>query len=118
MPRHQMQRRVRSCSPIYTVFKPAFTPVKKLEKIVMTLDELEALCLMDCEGLYQKEAAEKMGISRQTFGNILTAARKKSTEMLTKGRVLVIEGGNVCCCHNEKKGNPCCCEKANSCVDL
>jgi len=98
MPRYQIQRRVQSCSPTYTVFKPAFTPVKKLEKIVMTLDELEALCLMDCEGLYQKEAAGKMGVSRQTFGNILTTARKKSTEMLTKGRVLVIEGGNVCCC--------------------
>ncbi|MBL7006776.1 MAG: DUF134 domain-containing protein [Spirochaetia bacterium] len=110
-----MQRRVRSCSPTYTVFKPAFTPVKKLEKIVMTLDELEALCLMDSEGLYQKEAAEKMGVSRQTFGNILISARKKSTEMLIKGRLLVVEGGNVCCCHNKEDGNPCCCERNNCC---
>jgi len=61
----------------------------------MTLDELEALRLADLEGLYQEEAAERMGVSRATFGRIVEAARRKTAQALVGGRALRIEGGAV-----------------------
>lgn len=74
----------------------------------MTLDELEAICLSDKDGLYQEDAAEKMDISRQVFANILKSAHKKVTELLFEGKVLVIEGGSVCCCSDSHHHKECC----------
>ncbi|MBC7218059.1 MAG: DUF134 domain-containing protein [Candidatus Caldatribacterium sp.] len=65
------------------------------EEVVLTLDELEAIRLSDLEGLYQEEAAQRMGISRPTFGRILEAARRKVAEALVLGKTLRIEGGPV-----------------------
>ena len=59
------------CDPDSLCFKPAGIPSNKLEKIEMTMDELEALRLADHEHKYQEDAAKSMGISRQTFGNII-----------------------------------------------
>jgi len=61
----------------------------------MTLDELEALRLVDHEGLYQDAAGQRMGVSRQTLGRILESARKKVAGALVLGRALRIEGGPV-----------------------
>ncbi len=61
----------------------------------MSLDEFEAIRLSDLEGLYQTEAAQRMGVSRTTFGRILEAAHKKVAETLVHARVLSIEGGPV-----------------------
>lgn len=58
----------------------------------MTYDEFEAIRLADVEGLYQDEAAKRMQVSRQTFGNILASARRKLGEMLVFGRSLNIRG--------------------------
>ena len=63
--------------------------------VVMTLDEFEAVRLADFEGLYQAPAAERMGVSRPTFGRILAAARRKIGEVLVRGAALKIEGGPV-----------------------
>ena len=73
-------------------FKPAGIPARNLEEVVITIDEFEALRLADHEGLYHEDAAASMGISRQTFGNILTEARKKTAECLVQGKALRIEG--------------------------
>ena len=51
----------------------------------MEADELEALRLADRDGLYQEEAASSMGVSRQTFGNIIERARYKVTSALVEG---------------------------------
>ena len=64
-----------------------------LEEVVVTVDELEAIRLADFEGLYQAEAAEKMQISRQTFGRILESAHKKIAVALVEGKSLVFDGG-------------------------
>jgi len=66
-----------------------------LEEVVVALDELEAIRLADLEGLYHEAAAEKMGLSRQTFGRIIEAARRKIADCLVNGKALKIEGGNV-----------------------
>jgi len=66
-----------------------------LEEVDLTLDELEAVRLADLEGLYQEDAAVKMNVSRQTFGNIVTSAHKKIADALLNGKALHIKGGVV-----------------------
>ena len=66
-----------------------------LEEVRLGLDELEAVRMADLEGLYQEEAAEKMGVSRQTFGNIVESARKKIADALVNSKALVMEGGRI-----------------------
>jgi len=66
-----------------------------LEEVKLALDELEAVRLADLEGLYQEDAAKKMNISRQTFGNIINSAHKKIADALLNAKALKIEGGTV-----------------------
>jgi predicted DNA-binding protein (UPF0251 family) len=68
--------------------------MRLLEAVNLTVDEFEAVRLADLEGLYQENAAEKMRISRQTFGRILDSAHKKIADALVNGKALSIEGGN------------------------
>ncbi|NLI78762.1 MAG: DUF134 domain-containing protein [Candidatus Riflebacteria bacterium] len=81
--------------PGASVFKPAGIPGRLLERVVMTLDEFEAIRLADGEGLLQEEASTRMGISRPTFGRILETAHRKVATVLTRGLALHIEGGPV-----------------------
>lgn len=76
-------------------FKPAGIPASRLTEQVLGIDELEAIRLADLEGLYQEQAAEKMKVSRQTFGRIVSEARRKVAEALVSGMVLRIEGGEI-----------------------
>jgi predicted DNA-binding protein (UPF0251 family) len=92
MPRPMICRRI-GHQPPAGYFKPAGVPVSALEEIHLTLDELEALRLADLDGLYHEKASERMGVSRQTFGNILESARRKSADCLVNGRALRIHGG-------------------------
>ncbi|MGI6484859.1 MAG: DUF134 domain-containing protein [Thermoanaerobacterales bacterium] len=79
--------------PDITYFKPAGVPLRELEEIVLTVEELEALRLKDLEGLEQEPCAEKMNISRPTFIRIVNSARRKIAEALVKGKAIRIEGG-------------------------
>ena len=92
MPRPKKCRMVDS-APGVRLFKPQGIPARQLEEIYLSLEGYEALRLADLEGLRQDEAAERMKISRQTFGRILSEARKAVTETIVKGLVLRIEGG-------------------------
>ena len=83
------------CNPEAVYFKPRAVPLCDLEELVLTYDELEALRLADLEGLYQEDAAARMQISRQTFGNIVKTARRKVADALVNGKAIRIEGG-VC----------------------
>jgi predicted DNA-binding protein (UPF0251 family) len=74
-------------------FKPRGIPLTMLEEIILTVDEFEAIRLADLEGLYQEQSAEKMNISRQTFGRIIESAHKTVAEALVRGKALKIEGG-------------------------
>ncbi len=79
--------------PESNYFKPRGIPLSMLEEVNLTVDELEAMRLADLDGLYQEQAAEKMKVSRQTFGRIIESAHKKVAEALVKGKALKIEGG-------------------------
>ena len=94
MPRPPKCRTVNG-HPAADIFKPAGIRKIDLEEVVLPLDEFEAVRLADLEGLYQDDAATSMGVSRQTFGNILTEAHRKIADCLVNGKALRIEGGSV-----------------------
>lgn len=76
-------------------FKPAGVSARELEEVVLSLDGAEAICLADLEGLYQEAAAQRMGVSRQTFGRIVETARRTIADAIINGKCLRIEGGEV-----------------------
>lgn len=94
MPRPFRCRRVR-CRPDANYFKPRGIPTDLLEEVNLNMDELEAIRLADLEGKYQEDAAKKMNVSRQTFGNIISSAHKKIADVLVNSKALKIEGGVV-----------------------
>jgi len=77
------------------LFKPAGVPASRLSEQVLGVDELEAIRLADLEGLYHEQAAEQMKVSRQTFGRIVSEARRKVAQALVQGMSLRIEGGEI-----------------------
>jgi predicted DNA-binding protein (UPF0251 family) len=93
MPRPPHCRRVGRL-PQSTYYKPRGIPLSILQHVTLTVDELEAIRLADLQGLYQEQAAEKMKISRQTFGRILESAHKKIADALVNAKALAIEGGS------------------------
>jgi len=66
----------------------------RIEAVSITLEELEAVRLVDLLELDQEEAAFYMGISRKAFWNDLMNARKKISAALVYGMGLRIEGGS------------------------
>lgn len=68
--------------------------MSQLEVVSIAMEELEALRLVDLEGLQQEEAAFHMGISRRAFWEDLQSARRKVSFALTTGRAIEIKGGN------------------------
>lgn len=65
-----------------------------LKPVILSFDELEALRLVDLEGLYQEEAARMIGISRRTLWSDLKRARRKVVTALVEGRPIRIIGGS------------------------
>ncbi len=76
--------------PAHNCFKPNSIALSKLHKTTLLPEEFEALRLADYESMSQQEAAEKMGISRQTFGNIVQSARYKTAASLVEGNALIL----------------------------
>ena len=60
----------------------------------MTVDEYEALRLMDNEGLTQEACADRRNIARTTVTAIYDSARKKVADALVNGKRLLITGGH------------------------
>jgi predicted DNA-binding protein (UPF0251 family) len=92
MPRPVKYRRVTQV-PQITYFKPRGIPLAALEEIILTVDELEALRLADLNAQSHQQAAEKMKISRATFGRIIEKARRKVVDAIVNGKAILIEGG-------------------------
>ena len=102
--------------PACSCFGPEGKSVNGGGEIHLKLDEFEAVRLAAAKGLYQEAAAKKMGVSRQTFGNIINSARQKIADALVRGKSIQITGGTVklanggCGCGNHagKSGKRCC----------
>jgi len=82
-------------NPQVNVFKPCGVPITELQEVILTVDEFEAVRLADLQGLYQEDAAKKMNISRQTFGNIIQSAHNKIADVIVNAKALKIDGGNI-----------------------
>ncbi|NLV50603.1 MAG: DUF134 domain-containing protein [Clostridiales bacterium] len=92
MPRPARYRRIEK-RPVYRSFSP--DDISAAESVRMTVDEFEALRLLDNEGLTQEACAAKMNISRTTVTAIYDSARKKVADVLVNGKRLLVTGG--CC---------------------
>lgn len=65
---------------------------KKGDDVLITLEELEAIRLVDLLELQQQEAALYMGVSRKAHWNDLRSGRKKIASALVYGLGIRIEG--------------------------
>ncbi len=92
MPRPPKHRLVEEL-PTSDYFKPAGIPMRQLDEVVLSIDELESIRLKDYEGLDHADSADRMQVSRPTFHRILTAAHRKVAEALTQGKAIRIHGG-------------------------
>ncbi len=79
--------------PGFTYYKPAGVPLRFLDEVCLSIEELESVRLKDLEDLDQEHCARRMNISRPTFQRVLGSARKKIAEALLKGKAIRIEGG-------------------------
>lgn len=89
MPRPRLRRRVRF-NPTAKYFKPQGIPLRLLDEVELSLEEMEAIRLKDFVGLEQTEAAEKMKTSQSTFQRILAVARKKVADAFINGKAIRI----------------------------
>lgn len=94
MSRPQKCRRI-GFLPDARYFKPSGIPLTKLETIVLSMEEAEALRLKDLEGMEQEPASRQMNVSRPTFQRILASARYKISDAILNGKAVRISGGNV-----------------------
>jgi predicted DNA-binding protein (UPF0251 family) len=92
--------------PGIAAFKPIGRRLRDLAEIRLGADELEALRLADLEGLYHEAAAERMGVSRVTFGRVVARARAIVAEALVDGKVLIIGGGPAVASGEDAEGCP------------
>lgn len=97
MPRPRKWRKV-CCLPRTSRFGPLDPPPEEQDAVVMTVDEYEAIRLIDLEGLTQEACANQMNIARTTVQAMYNDARKKLAQSLVEGRVLWIEGGEYRLC--------------------
>jgi len=89
--------------PVYD----SFVPDKELpcESIALTVDEYEAVRLIDLDKLTHEQCAEQMGISRTTVTELYEAARYKIADSIVHGKRLNITGGHYKICDGAR---PCC----------
>ena len=66
--------------------------------VVLTVDEYEAVRLIDKEGFSQEVCSMYMQVARTTVQRIYNNARKKMADSLVEGRPLRIEGGDFWIC--------------------
>ena len=78
--------------PPAPMFRPMGMPTVNV--VTLRVEELEAIRLVDLEGLEQEEAAKRMGVSRKTLWTDLKSARKKVAYALVNGYAIEIRGGS------------------------
>ena len=77
-------------NPHITYFKPQGIPMRDLEEIELTAEEVEALRLKNIKDLDQVECARKMNTSQSTLQRILSSAYKKISQAIIEGKAIKI----------------------------
>lgn len=104
MPRPRKCRRI--CSmPQTGGFEPISEAGLTFDKVILSIDEHEAIRLIDYERLTQEECAVQMSVSRTTITSIYNTARFKISDALINGKKLIINGGEFKLCEHK---NECC----------
>jgi uncharacterized protein len=90
MPRPRLRRKIRG-RPSSHYFKPVGIPLVHLEETSLSLEEFEAIRLIDFQEIPQEQAAEKMQISQPTLSRMLKSGRKKLSEAIISGKAIRID---------------------------
>ena len=88
-PNHCFCKNIRF-QPNITYFKPQGVPMRNLETVILTIEELEAYRLRHLENLDQEEGAKRLKTSTSTYQRILYRAYAKIGEALVKGKAIKI----------------------------
>lgn len=79
----------------------SFNSAKKAKEIVeITVDELEAVRLIDYKGLTQQECAKQMQVARTTITSVYDSARYKISDSILQDKELKVQGGEYELCEN------------------
>jgi len=89
MPRPRLCRKI-GFDPMVTFFKPQGVPLRFLEIIELSIEEIEAYRLRYIKDMEQHDAAEKMQTSQSTYQRILHSANKKIADALINGKAIKI----------------------------
>lgn len=108
MARPSRSRRI-CLEPEYDSFVPR--GIRQTEEVFLTVDEFEAIRLVDYEKRTHLQCAEQMGISRTTVTEIYEKARNKIADCIINGKSLRISGGNYVLC--DGSAWRCCGKKCN-----
>ena len=76
--------------PRVNYFKPRGVPMRHLEVVELTIEEIEALRLKNIVCLDQNECAKRMKTSQSTLQRILCSASVKITDALINGKAIKI----------------------------
>ena len=105
MARPRRCRRV-CAEPVYGSFCPAGSSASG--EVMLTLDEYEAIRLIDLEKLTHAQCAAQMDISRTTVTEIYELARAKLADVIVNGKSLFIAGGDYRLCDGAAFASGCC----------
>lgn len=103
MSRPQKKREI-CCLPKCNKFSPINQSDKK---VILSLDQFETIRLIDYEKLTQEECSLEMKVARTTVQSIYDEARAIIADAIINSKHLIIEGGNVNLCDNEKNCESC-----------
>jgi predicted Fe-Mo cluster-binding NifX family protein/predicted DNA-binding protein (UPF0251 family) len=87
------------------LFGPVGVPARRLEKVKISFDELEALRLLHAEGATQAEAGRRLGVSGSTVSRMADRAHRVITEALVADKAVCVEGGPVTVVRVSESGN-------------
>lgn len=86
--------------PKQTSFGP---DIFSADEIILSVDEYEAIRLIDLEDNTQEECSRQMQVSRTTVQSIYTDARRKLADAIVNGKRLIITGGDYQLCNFYEK---------------
>lgn len=89
MPRPRTRKRI-CFKPSAVFFKPRGVPLRSLQIVRLSHEELEAMRLKNIENLSQLECAKKMHTSQSTVQRLLTSGYEKVTKAIVEGKAIEI----------------------------